>query len=179
MFEVVTEYDKKALLAMNRAINRTTGRRRYLFHKIFKIVLGVWCLAAGGLLLLVFDKLGAAERVITAAAPVIGLWSLISGLFLDRLSARASRKLMIEGDRRWTLRFEENGLSGENRDGVQSAYPYGKIVSIFETREYFLLQVDKRHSVILDKNGFTQGNCEDFRRFISDKTGVEPRLLKV
>ncbi len=46
MFEVVTEYDKKALLAMNRAINRTTGRRRYLFHKIFKIVLGVWWPAA-------------------------------------------------------------------------------------------------------------------------------------
>lgn len=179
MFETVTEYDKKALLVMNRTANRTFGKRKYLFQKIFHIVLGLWCLIAGGLLLLIFGKLDAGERVIAVAAPVIGLLSLLQGLFLDRLSARASRRMMIEGSRRWTLRFDGEGLSGENTDGVQSAYPYSRIQAVFETQEYFLLQIDKRHCVILDKSGFTQGTSEDFRRFISEKTGLMFRFVKI
>ena len=45
--------------------------------------------------------------------------------------------------------------------------------------EYFLLQIDKLHCVILDKNGFTQGTSEEFRRFIADKTGAELRTIKI
>ena len=112
MFEVTTAYDKKALLAMNRAANKTFRRGRYLFEKIFHIVLGLWCLIAGGLLLLIFSKLDTSQRVIAVAAPVIGVLSLARGLFFSRLGAWASRKMMVEGTNRWTIRFGEEGLSG-------------------------------------------------------------------
>lgn len=179
MFEVVTEYDKRALLAMNRTANKTFRKKRYLFRKIFLITLGLWCLIAGGLLLMVFGTLDPGARVISVAAPVTGAIALLEGLFLNRLGARASRKMMIEGNNCWTLWFGEEGLSGENTDGVHSAYPYSKIQAAFETQAYFLLQIDKLHCVILDRNGFTQGSSEDFRRFITEKTGLEFRFVKV
>lgn len=179
MFEVTTEYNKKAMLVMNRIANKTFRRGRYLFHKIFQIVLGLWCLIAGGLLLLIFNKLDASARVIAVAGPVIGVIALMKGIFYSRLGARASRKMMIEGNNCWTLRFGEEGLSGENAEGIQSAYPYSKIQGIFEAQEYFLLQIDKLHCVILDKGGFTQGTSEDFRRFIAERTGLTLRLVKI
>lgn len=179
MFEVTTEYDQRAMLAMNRAANKTFRRGKYLFHKIFQIVLGLWCLLGGGVLLLVFDKLDTGERVITAVALVIGAFSLFKGLFYNRLSARASRKMMVEGADRWTVRFDGEGLSGGTAEGVQSAYPYAKVRGVYETAEYFLLQIDKLHCVILDKDGFTQGTCEEFRRFITEKTGTELRTVNV
>lgn len=179
MFEVTTEYDKKALLVMNRTANKTFRRGRYLFHKIFQIVLGLWCLIAGGLLLLIFRKLDTGERVFAVAAPIIGAISLTQGLLMDRLGARASRKLMVEGTNRWTIQFGEEGLAGESGDGVQSAYPYSKVRAIYETQEYFLLQIDKLHCIILDKNGFIRGSCEDFRQFIADKTGAALRPIKI
>ncbi len=179
MFEVTTEYNKKALLVMNRVANKTFRRGRYLFHKIFQIALGLWCLIAGGLLLMIFNKLDASARVIAVAGPVVGVIALTKGIFYDRLSARLSRKMMVEGNHCWTFQFDENGLSGENAEGVQSAYPYSKIQGIFEAQEYFLLQIDKLHCVILDKSGFTQGTSEDFRRFIAERTGLTLRFVKI
>ena len=86
---------------------------------------------------------------------------------------------MLEGSRRWRLRFSEEGFSGENEDGVHADYPYSQIQAAYEMTEYFLLQIDKLHCVILDKNGFTQGTSEEFRRFIADKTGAELRTIKI
>lgn len=179
MFEVTTKYDKKAMLAMNRIANRTFRRGKYLFHKIFQIVLGLWCLLGGGLLLLIFGKLDTGERVIAVAGPVIGVLALFKGLFYNHLSARASRKMMVEGADWWTIQFGEEGLAGESGDGVQSAYPYSKIRGIYETGEYVLLQIDKLHCIIVDKDGFSQGTCEEFRRFITGKTGLEVHFLKI
>ena len=179
MFEVTTEYNKKALLVMNRIANKTFRKGRYLFHKIFQIVLGLWCLIAGGLLLMIFNKLDTSARVIAIAAPVVGVIALLNGIFYNRLSARLSRKMMIEGNNCWTLQFDEEGLSGENAEGVQSAYPYSKIQAVFEAQEYFLLQIDKLHCVILDKSGFTQGTSEDFRRFLTERTGLTLRFVKI
>lgn len=177
MFEVTTEYNTDALLTMIRTANKTFRKRRYLLRKGFLIVLGLWCIIAGVLLLPIFRQLSAGERFIAVAAPVVGALSLAEGLFLNALNVRASRKTMIEGSNRWTLRFGEDGVSGENGDGLQNAYPYTKIQAIFETNQYFLLQIDKLHCIILDKNGFTQGTCEDFRRFIQEKTGLELRFV--
>lgn len=179
MFEVTTEYDKKALLVMNQAANRTFRRGRYLFHKIFHIVLGLWCLLGGGMLLLIFGQLDTGERVIAVSGLVIGVLSLFKGFFYNRLSARASRKMMVEGTKCWTIRFDGEGLFGESEEGVQSAYPYAKVQAVYETQEYFLLQIDKLHCVILNKNGFTRGTCEDFRWFIADKTGAALRPIKI
>lgn len=171
MFEVTTEYDRKALLVMNQVANRTFRRRRYLLRRTFLLAVGVVSLVSGALLLMIFEKLGAGEKVLAVVAPVAGCFAIGEGLFLNRLGARASRKQMLAGSSRWDLRFTEEGFTGGNADGVRSTYPYSKIQAVYETAAYFLLQIDQRHCVILDKSGFTQGGPAAFRMFIGSKTG--------
>lgn len=171
MFEVTTDYDKQALLAMNKVANRTFRRRRYLIRRAFLLIVGLGSLVSGTLLLMIFEKLDAGEKVLAAAALATGCLAIAEGLFLDRLGARASRKQMLAGSSRWTLRFTEEAFTGENAEGVRSTYPYSKIQAAYETSAYFLLQIDLHHCVILDKSGFTQGVPAAFRMFIGNKTG--------
>lgn len=181
MFEVTTEYDKKALLTMIRIGNKTFRRRRFLIRRISLVGVGLVCLVSGGLLLMVFPELDTTDRALAVGSTLIGVLAAGEGIFLNRLSLRASRKAMIEGSHCWTLQFGEEGLSGKNAEGVESAYPYSKIQAVFETQEYFLMQIDKLHCIIiiLDKNGFTQGTSQEFRRFIAEKTGLELRFVKI
>ncbi len=56
------------------------------------------------------------------------------------------------------------------RDKLQSeTIKYYKIKRIYETENFFYLYIDKMHSFILSKDGFSQGNTEDFYRFIKRK----------
>ena len=43
---------------------------------------------------------------------------------------------------------------------------YFEIKKIFETEENFFLYLDKKHSLILDKDGFDVGTSEGFSEFI-------------
>lgn len=179
MFEVTTEYDKKTILMMNRAAHKTFRRKQFLIRRIFLMGLGLVCLVSGGLLLLIFSQLDSKDKALAVGATLIGVLAVGEGVFLDRLGAWGSARQMLEGSRRWRLRFSEEGFSGENEDGVHADYPYSQIRAAYEMTEYFLLQIDKLHCVILDKNGFTQGTSEEFRRFIADKTGAELRTIKI
>lgn len=46
---------------------------------------------------------------------------------------------------------------------------YLQIKKIFETDENFFLYTDDKHSLILDKDGFTIGNSKQFSKFIKKK----------
>lgn len=46
---------------------------------------------------------------------------------------------------------------------------YKDLYKIFETNEFFYLYLDKRHSLLLDKNGFQRGTCLEFKNFIKKK----------
>ena len=46
---------------------------------------------------------------------------------------------------------------------------YFKIYRVFETDTFFYIYVDKTHSLLLNKDGFTKGAPEDFTKFIKHK----------
>ena len=46
---------------------------------------------------------------------------------------------------------------------------YFKIYRVFETDTFFYIYVDKTHSLLLDKNGFTKGSPDTFSKFIKHK----------
>ena len=47
---------------------------------------------------------------------------------------------------------------------------YFKLYKVFETDNFFYLYIDKNHSMLLQKSGFSKGSPEDFSRFIKRKT---------
>lgn len=46
---------------------------------------------------------------------------------------------------------------------------YKDLYKIFETNEFFYLYLDKRHSLLLNKNGFQKGTSSEFKNFIKKK----------
>lgn len=46
---------------------------------------------------------------------------------------------------------------------------YFKIYKVFETEDEFYLYLDKEHSLIISKDGFTLGTSEEFSKFIRRK----------
>ena len=57
-------------------------------------------------------------------------------------------------------------------------YTYQSIMEIVETDEMFLLFISKNSTVEIPKNSFSVGNADDFRAFISQKTGLPVTPIK-
>lgn len=63
--------------------------------------------------------------------------------------------------------------------GVYSIVYYKNLYKIFETDTFFYLYLDSRHSLILDKSGFTKGTPTEFKDFIKKKCPLKYRYDKV
>lgn len=54
-------------------------------------------------------------------------------------------------------------------NGKFSYKRYKELYKIFETDSFFYLYLDSRHSLLLDKSGFSKGSSKAFREFIKKK----------
>jgi len=172
MFENHTAYDKAAIQAMTWVFSKKVQRKQYLLRKCYHLGFGIFGTLCGLLLLLIFDSLDFGERLIAVMALVVCGFALIKGLFLRRFMAwstlRGLRQATSDGERRFV--FSEDSFLGI-QSGMETAYQYGTVQDVYETEGYFLLRFDKLTSSIIDKEGFTVGTAEGFRRFIEEKTG--------
>lgn len=57
-------------------------------------------------------------------------------------------------------------------------WPYQQIMASAETKDYFVLMLDRRHGQVYDKKGFSRGTPEEFRSFIHKKTGQKPQFVR-
>ncbi len=56
------------------------------------------------------------------------------------------------------------------RDGINfQVMKYSNLYRIFETEDFFYLYIDKSHSYLVSKSGFTKGSSSDFSDFIKKK----------
>lgn len=168
IFENITVYDKHALLDLNRVVCRTTQKGKYRFRKIFLIVLGALGIFSGGTLLLIWNELEVSDRVLAIGALLIGLIALAEGIFLNRVSAWNSKRMMMKGISQVQFQFDPQEMRAEVPDREKSAYPYTALLLAAETTDFFVLMMDPRHGFVLKKDGFTKGTAEEFRKFLTD-----------
>ena len=57
-------------------------------------------------------------------------------------------------------------------------WPYQQIMAAAETKDYFVLLLDRRHGQVFDKKGFSCGTPAEFRSFIKKKTGHKPQRVR-
>lgn len=57
-------------------------------------------------------------------------------------------------------------------------WPYQQIMAVAETRDYFVLILDRRRGQVFDKKGLSCGTPEEFRSFIQKKTGQKPQFVR-
>ena len=177
-FENTTEYGKESMGALILVMSKTRQRRKYLFRRIFLTVLGLMGVVCGLMLLMVFDQLTGGEKVITVGSALIGILALVESIFLRRLSVWRSTKLLKKGVATRLFHFEEETLETEHPDVEISRYPYSAFAAIYETDGYFVLLLDDIYGMTVAKNGFTSGDPDEFRAFITEKTGKPMQYIK-
>lgn len=169
MFENVVHYDKAAARVLVEVDSRVLRRKNFLIRRVILFAVGIFAVACGGLLLMVFGELSAFTRVICLFDLVVGLLALWKGICLRRVMVKRVLRTLTGGDRRVVFTEEEIQIE---QPGVQKGtFYYSTLTALYETEAHFVLPLSTKASMVLDKGGFVQGSVAEFRNFIQEKTG--------
>lgn len=165
-FQFETAYNQEAVTIMAKALRKTVRKKRSRRSHIFGIIVII-------LALLLTLPLGGKEfvldfkTIITWLAAAILLFTLI---FEDTINGYVARKRMLPGLDKATVTFQAEGYHSETEIG-SSDFPYGTILLLAETADYFVFIFSQSHAQIYNKNSITGGTVEEFRGFIEKATG--------
>ena len=86
---------------------------------------------------------------------------------------------MVKGSGKNIFNFTDEYVEVETPNVNKSIYNYDAFVEIYETEKYFVFMLDKKYSLIVDKNGFDINvDIEDFKSKISEKTNKNIKFIK-
>jgi len=167
-FTFDTVYDQKAVTAMARGLRKTVRKKHSKRSHIFG-----WLVIAL-VLLLTIPTSGApfvveGRTILTWGA---GAMIFVALLFEDKLNAWFARRRMMAGTGRSVSVFTEEEYCSETAAG-KTQWRYDTIAQIAEDRDYFIFIFDKRYAQVYDKRTLSGGTGEEFRDFLSEKTGRE------
>lgn len=159
-----TEYDRKTMTAMARALRKTVrsprSRRSHRAGWLLAAVapgLAVWQ-AAGG------HRLQCGVTVLAAAALAVAL------LWEDRINGYVARRRLLPGTERATATFNEEEFVSHTEVGT-TVFRYEKVEAVAESTDYFFLLYDAGHAQAYAKAGISGGTVEEFRALIEGATG--------
>ena len=174
-FQIHSAYDHKALKTMSRVLRKTMRRKRSIALRVFGwfaislIVLAQIALAALDAFSL-FD-FGDAFTFLVVVVMALTL------LFEDDLNAWIAAFSLIPGTREADTRFTpENYVI--TTQAAETRWNYEGIKAIGETQDSFVFMLSKRHTQQFPKAGMASGTPDEFRDFLTEKTGLPVRYVK-
>ena len=165
-FRFETDYDQKGLTAMARAqrlsVRKKSSRRVHVFG---------WCVVILGILLIALSlKTHASWSLTSSTLHAAVLVILITRFREDQLNARIAQRNLLPGTERAVSVFGPDGYVNTTAAAV-TEFHYDAIQCVCETADHFVFFLGKRHGQLFDKSRLTGGGVEDFRAFITEKTG--------
>ena len=159
-----TEYTPNSMAVMAKALRKTVRKKRSWRSHIF----GVLVCLLGAVLAFSASEINF-KRIVTLLAITAIVLTLI---FEDRLNGYIAYKRMLPGMDRSKVRFREDGYRSETPLG-NSEFPYGTIRALAEHKDYFVFVFSRSHAQLYDKHSITGGSCEEFKYFLTEKTGLD------
>lgn len=83
----------------------------------------------------------------------------------------------IQNEKEYTFKFYEKNFSVSDFKSILNA-KYSDLYRIFETDNFFYLYIDKKHSLLLEKENFAKGTYDDFSEFIKKKCWYKYKRIK-
>lgn len=167
-FTFDTVYDQKAVTAMARGLRKTIrkkhSRRSHIFGWLVILLILLLTLPLDGEPFVVEGR-----TIITWGA---GAMILVALFFEDSLNAWFARRRMMAGTGRSVSVFTEEEYCSETAAG-KTQWRYDTITQIAEEKDYFIFVFDKRYAQVYDKRTLSGGTLEEFRTFLTQKTGRE------
>ena len=169
-FVIETTYSQKGMTVMARTLRKTLRRKTDILSNIFA---GVAFVIA--LLLLIMDGWPFSFKGWITA--VIALFMLTAVLWQDRLNGALAGRKMLPGMETVKAVFTEEKYINSTA-AAETHWNHTQIKAVYETKDYFVFFLSDRHGQIYDKHGFSEGTPEEFRTFISEKTGKPVEYIK-
>lgn len=161
-----TEYNQKAIKAMAYLMRKTIRKKKNRRSRIFG-----WAIAAIAIILTLPVLRGHAPlKINTVLTWLAALVIVVTLLFEDTINAYAAKRRMLAGTDKATVVFEEDKFISSVSVG-KTEFDYRSIAMIAENKEYFVFILDARYAQLYDKSKLTGGSVEEFRHFITEKTG--------
>ena len=182
MFEVKSMYEESDFIALQKARNRKNKYRWIsgIAGKISCFITGVILIPAllyGIYRVMIWEE----KSFLTTVAGLLFCFMLLSTYTLIFTGIVKVSKILWRNyaDRvdPFTLDFAEEFLTSTDPLS-QSRYEYAVIKDIWEDNSRFYLHMYHGLIIILRKNAFTQGDPEQFREFIAQKTGKAVEYVK-
>lgn len=172
-FQFETAYDQKGLTAMARALRKTIRKKRSRRSHIFG-----WCIVALAILLVavgrLLDEPWTLRDTLNCGVGVILIAVLLTE---DRVNAFFAKKKLLSGTSFAKCVFGEESYTSTT-EVAATEFHYEAVQQVCETADYFVLLLSRQHGQIYDKASLSGGTAEEFRTFITEKTGKPIEYIK-
>ena len=174
-FQIHSAYDHKALKTMARVLRKTMRRKRNIALRVFG-----WFAVT----LIVLEQIALVELNALslfdfgdALAFLVVVVMVVTLLFEDDLNAWIAALSLIPGTREADTRFTPDCYTVVTQ-AAETRWNYEGIKAIGETQDSFVFMLSKRHTQQFPKAGMTSGTPDEFRDFLTEKTGLPVRYVK-
>ena len=173
-FQIHSAYDHKALKTMARVLRKTMRRKRSIAVRIFG-----WCaVTLFALSEIALAAIGEFSWDLGNAAVILAVVVMLATLlFEDDLNAWIAAFSLIPGTREADTRFTPECYTVVTQ-AAETRWNYERIQAIGETQDSFVFMLSKRHTQQFPKAGMTSGTPDEFREFLTEKTGLPVRYVK-
>lgn len=154
-------HSKEMYIEMNKAYS-------FVSRLIFQIAVAV---IYGFLAVLLFFYYG--NYFSGAAIVLVGVFLFFYPLINTRIHAKKREKQLVElfGElpSAQNLFFDDYLLSISSADKSELRIEYDKIIKVRQSKNLYLLIMKQKLVIMVDKNRFEKGRCEEFEQFIKSK----------
>ena len=102
----------------------------------------------------------------------------LSMIPVDELAGRRTWNQYPLQGMKITYDFEAGGFT-ETRQGNEYKHNYKDIIELYADEERYYLYVKENSAYMICKRGFTEGNAEEFAKYIENKTGLKMKIKGV
>jgi len=163
-----TKYDLPAMKALARGLRKTVRRK----HSRRSHIMGWVVIVFGVIMLLSASEINGNFIVTAIAVSAI----VLSFCLEDTLNGLIAIRRGIPGLHSAVTEFDEDGYTSKTEVG-ESRFPYGNIICLAETKDYYLLLIGPNHGQVYSKSGITVGTEDQFKTLLEDK--VSKHFVKV
>lgn len=150
--------------ALRKTLNKKQKRREY-------INIGEYLILGTAYLFLCYSEMTTGHKILIVTTPtLLGLYLFyqdkINGCLLKLNQLQKIEEILVTfTEEKYTVR------SATSQEDRAETYAYSQIQVLTESERYFVLILDSKHFIVLDKEHIREGGPNTFRKFIAQKTG--------
>lgn len=174
-FQCVTTYDLRTLYTLSKVGAAVKSRWKSLIWRLIGLAIAVFMIGMGTLALFSMSNMEIFGVIYLLCGIAAGVWSL----FLYWIRAWGVQRFFMNGTQKQSFAFGEDSYEVTVEGIVEHGREeYGEVLRLVETKDYFLLFMEKNAAHILPKRNLTGGTPEQFRAFLEEKTGRTAQQMR-